>query len=172
MSLEMQIGMLLSRIWSLVALCRSMRSLTLRAYHAYLILTNMDDADKELLLKNATDIGEVETLLDPQEAQTKRSRRRISMALAVVVWLITFVLAAYSDISTFAVNNQSARGEVLLISFVGLLMVLFSNETIASYTGFPIFYSWIPINRPTPLVLLRLVGWVFLLGAAIALVVF
>ena len=132
----------------------------------------MDDEDKELLLKNATDLEEVETLIDPQEAQTKRKQRRISVIAAILVWLITFVLAAHSDISTFAVNNQSAQGEVLLISFVGLLMVLFSNETIASYTGFPIFYSWIPINRPTPLILFRLIGWVFLIGAAIAFIAF
>jgi hypothetical protein len=132
----------------------------------------MDDEDKELLLKNATDLEEVETLLDPQEAQTRRRNRRISMVLAVVVWLITFVLATHSDISTFEVNNKSAQGELLFISFLGMLMVLFSNDTIASYTGFPMFYSWIPINRPTPLILLRLVGWVFLIGTALAFIVF
>lgn len=126
----------------------------------------MDDAEKKLLLKNATNLREVETLLNPQEAQAKRSRRRVSVILAIVVWLTTFGLAVHSGISTFEVSHRSAQSEVLFISFLGLLLVLFSNKAIASYTGFPIFYSWIPINRPTPLIFLRLVGWVFLIGTA------
>ncbi len=114
----------------------------------------MDDEDKELLLKNATDIEEVETLIDPQDTQVKQSRRRTSVILAILLWLGTLILAARSAIPTDMVNNQSASGELLGVSFLGLLLVLFSNDSIASYTGFPIFYSWIPINRPTPLILL------------------
>ena len=133
----------------------------------------MDEKDEAALLEHVSDsnIDVVQSLLDPKPTGALRERRHTSIILAIVLWVATLVLASHSGISHEQINNKSAQGELLGLSLMGLLLVVFANEYIANFTGFRVFISWIQIDKPTPLFLLRFLGWMLLVTMAFVFLV-
>lgn len=126
----------------------------------------MPDDKEELSKKIADEMPDagLRELLAPQAPEKSAA---LMKCLAAGVWAITVFLASRSSISPEILGSTSARGEFLGVSTLGLLIILFSNEATANFVGFrPFFASWVPINKKTPLPVLRLFGWMLLIGVA------
>jgi len=133
----------------------------------------MDDQDEKALLEHVTDknIEIVQSIIDPEPVLVQKKRRYTSIVVAVMLWVATLILASHSSIPSEQMNGRSAQGELLGLSLMGLLLVVFANDYIANLTGLRLFVSWIQIDKPTPLFLLRFLGWVLLIAMAFAFLV-
>jgi len=123
-----------------------------------------EDSLSAKIAEKASDKNLADLLLDQPSAEKHLWLMR---ALAMLVWIATLFLALRSNIPSEVLAGRSAQGEILFISLTGLCLVLFSNTAIANFTGFrPFFSGWVPINKKSPVPLLRLLGWILLLIAA------
>jgi hypothetical protein len=123
------------------------------------------EVHKQLLAK-ASDLGMVEILMHPEIEQKIKRHRLLSIVLAIAINLTTFVLIGQSSLPTEVIapgSYGSAQGEFLTPSLIGLLLVLFSNKRMANYTGYTYLVGRAQINKPSPVVLLRLTGWILLI---------
>jgi hypothetical protein len=121
------------------------------------------EIDEQLLAK-ATDIETAELIIDSSQEKKKRLFRRVSIIAATGVWILIEILLVQSTILTTRVTgDRSAGGEYGFVALLGLLLVLFSNKFFANFTGFSWFISTVPINKPSPVILMRLTGWILLI---------
>jgi len=86
--------------------------------------------------------------------------------IAFVLWITTMFIARYTTISDELTSGESALSSLLGISTLGLILVLISGSTIATYKGpvWPLAGRFGQhITKPTPVFILKGFGWFLLL---------
>jgi hypothetical protein len=115
------------------------------------------------------DLGKVLLEMETPQAEEPRTTAKI---VAGIIWLITNYFFVTSPLTEATAGSYSAGSEIFWISTLGFIIVLFANRRLANFTGLRPFVSLIPLDKPSPIVAVRFVGWAFLLvGLAVFLFV-
>jgi len=133
----------------------------------------MNEDDAHMLRQHAHSADIIELLVKNRSQLKRKKQLRIaSILLALLVFAITLFIANNSNISSEKIGFDSLRSgggsplsRLLGVSFLGLCMVLFSSKRIASLTGFSI--NGRLVDKPTPLFLFHVVGWILLILIAV-----